>query len=90
MKKPCRLELNNTGAWKLMAKFDADQDQAAGAILEAARQLAEAINDPSCGRTSHTSLRISTDEACPVVLMRLNPKPGERVAWVDAMTGEPA
>ena len=83
--KPCRLELNNSGAWKLLARFDAANEEDADALMAAAQALAEAINDTSSGRTPGTSLRVSTDEACPLTLMRWT---HERGLWVDARTGE--
>lgn len=69
MKKPCRLELNNSGAWKLLGRFDAAQEDATDAILNAAGQLADALNDPACKRPGLCTLRVTTDEACPEVLM---------------------
>lgn len=86
MAKPCRIELNNSGAWKLLGKFDASADEAASAIMDAAEQLARALNDPACGRPSLVTLRISTDDAQPDVLMRWSDEHG----WRDARTGEPA
>lgn len=87
MLKPARLELNNSGAWKLIARFDAANQDATDAIMETAEALVRAINDPACGRTAHTSLRISTDDALPITLMRWTP---ERGMWTEAKTGEPA
>lgn len=75
--KPCRLELNNSGAWKLVAKFDAANDAATDAIMDAAEKLALACNDPACGRPSFLSLRISTDDAHPQVLMRWEQSSGK-------------
>lgn len=85
MKKPCRLELNNTGAWKLLGKFDAGADAAASAIMDAAEHLARALNDPASGRPSMLTLRISTDEPQPDVLLRWTDADG----WRDRK-GEPA
>lgn len=85
MQKPCRIELNNSGAWKLLGKFDAGADEAASAIMDAAEQLARALNDPASGRPSMVSLRISTDDALPGVLMRWSDEHG----WRD-MAGQPA
>lgn len=87
MKKPCRLEINNSGAWKILGRFDAAIDDTTDAIMNAAEQLVKALNDPACGRTSLASLRISTDDALPNVLMRWEPRRG---MWVDAVTGESA
>lgn len=86
MKKPARLELNNSGAWKLIARFDVDQADATDEIMNAAEALAKAVNDPACGRRSLVTLRISTDDALPQVLMRWSDERG----WYDAATGEPA
>lgn len=72
MIKPCRLELNNSGAWKLLARFDAAIDERTDAIMNAAGALAEACNDPD-GALPLMKLRISTDEAHPQVLMRWSP-----------------
>lgn len=86
MKKPARLELNNSGAWKLMGKFDAAEEDATDAIMNAAEALAQALNDPACKRPGLVSLRISTDEQHPLVLMSWTQSRG---TWVDA-AGEPA
>lgn len=71
MSNPVRLELNNTGAWKLLAKFDFERNPAAtDAILDASHRLALAINDRESGRPARVCLRISTDESLPKTLMR--------------------
>jgi hypothetical protein len=87
MPKPCRLELNNSGAWKLLARFDAANADPTDEIMNAAEQLAKAINDPASGRTTHVSLRISTDDAHPDTIMRWT---HERGMWFDAKTGDAA
>lgn len=66
MSKPCRLELNNSGSWKLLGKFDAAVADSTDDILNAAAALVDALNAAG-GRSS---LRISTDDAIPCVLMR--------------------
>jgi len=68
MLKPCRLELNNSGAWKLLGRFDAAQDDQADEIMVAAASLADALN-AAAGRHAIT-LRIATDDTHPDVLMR--------------------
>jgi len=92
--KPCRLEWNNTGAWKLLATFDAANEDAADEILQAAGHLLAAVNDPASGRPCLVSARITTDEQPPIVLMRWQrdacDDAGSMGAWVDARTGEPA
>lgn len=80
MSNPVRLELNNTGAWKLLAKFDSERNrEATDAILDAAHRLALAINDRACGRPATVGLRLSTDEPQPKTLMRWEQ---ERGYWV--------
>jgi hypothetical protein len=86
MQKPVRLELNNSGAWKLLGRFDAAVDDAAGEIMDAAEKLAAALNDPASGRTSVVTLRLSIDEAHPTVLARWN---SADEGWRDAATGAP-
>jgi hypothetical protein len=73
--KPVRLELNNTGAWKLLARFDAGNAEQTDRIMAAADKLAFAINAPGL---AVASLRISTDESLPHVLMRWTP---EHCTW---------
>lgn len=77
MMKPCRLELNNSGSWKLLGKFDAAQEEATDAILNAAADLADALNDPACKRQGLCTLRVSTDDPHPDVLMRYASPQGE-------------
>ncbi len=60
--KPVRLEINNSGAWKLIARFDAGNEEL-GDKARAAGQLLGEINPAS-------TLRIATDAPLPHVLMR--------------------
>jgi hypothetical protein len=83
MEKPCRLEFNAKGAWKLITRFDAADDERTDSIMNAAAELADAVNDGGRGMT----LRIATDESHPDVLMRYDSKES---GWRDARTGEPA
>lgn len=87
MKKPCRLEWNNSGAWKLLGKFDAGVEDSTDDILNAASLLVEALNAPYSGREALTTMRVSTDEPHPAVLMR---HAGDGNGWRDARTGDPA
>lgn len=61
--RPVRLEINNSGAWKLLATFDAGDD----ALTEKARAAGQLLGELGGERTS---LRICTNEALPVVLVR--------------------
>ena len=55
-----RLELNNTGAWKVVLRFRADDDHATGVVQEHTYQLARL--------DTKAKWRISTDEAQPKAL----------------------
>ena len=83
--KPVKLQLNNSGAWKDLARFDAADADRADAIMNASAQLAAAANDGH--DRPQLTLRIVTDESHPAVLMRYIDRDG---AWRDAATGERA
>jgi hypothetical protein len=61
--RPVRLELNNSGAWKTLARFDAGDEAAA----DKAQRAGQLLGELSGGRTT---LRICTDDALPCVLLR--------------------
>lgn len=77
MSRHCRLELNNSGSWKLLGTFDASRTDAADRIMNAAAELAAALNERDSGRAALCRLRVSTDDALPVALMY----------WTDAAGG---
>ncbi len=60
--RPVRLEINNAGSWKLIARFDAGNEAFADKACAAGQLLGE-INPGS-------TFRLATDEALPHVLMR--------------------
>ena len=68
MKKPCELQLNNSGAWKALGKFDAADDDYADDILTAAGHLVIALNAsrPDC---KPTTLRVVTADGLQSPLM---------------------
>lgn len=66
MNRPVRLELNNSGSWKVLVRFDAGDPVAAGQAREAGRLLGEL---GELGGTK-TTLRIVTDSSLPQVLVR--------------------
>lgn len=70
--RPVRLELNNAGSWKVLASFDAGDEEKAEKARTAGRLLGE-LGGP------RTSLRICTAEALPIVLVRWTPTKG----WTD-------
>lgn len=88
MTKPCRLEMNNSGSWKLLGRFDAAVADSTDDILNAAAQLADALNAPYSGRQALCTLRVSTDDPHPDVLMRYESPQGEK-GWRKP-NGEPA
>lgn len=74
--RPVQLQINNSGAWKTIARFDASDDESADKARAAGQLLGELGGGP------RTTLRIATDEAMPCVLVRWD---GERGWWaVDA------
>ena len=83
MKKPVRLEINNSGAWKLLGRFDAADDEASDDLLNDAERLAQSLSE--CG--NRLTLRVSCADAPHLVLMHWN---DAESGWRDARTGEPA
>lgn len=69
LRKPCRLEINNSGAWKLLGTLDAADDEQVALVLDAAEQLVLTLHNKEDPKGCPT-LRVSTNEALPVVLMR--------------------
>lgn len=86
MKRPCRLELNNSGSWKVIGRFDASDDEHAALVLDAAEELIKTLNNGAPPRQC-SSLRISKDDGLGDVLMRWT---ADRGYWYDALTGERA
>lgn len=83
MKKPCRLELNNSGSWKVLGRFDAADEEHAALVLDAAEELIKTLNNGAPARQC-ASLRISKDDALGDVLARWT---ADRSCWYDARTG---
>lgn len=63
-KKPVQLQLNNSGAWKTIVKFDAAEEDDSDSVMDAAQTLQ--IVDESA------RFRIATRDAQPLVLMYLD------------------
>jgi len=70
---PVQLQLNNSGAWKTLAKFDAFDDE----LANKARAVGQLLGELGGERTA---LRIATDEALPCVLCRWTAEHG----WMPA------
>lgn len=90
MLKPCRLELNNSGSWKLLGTFDAADETLADLVLEAAEHLTSRLHnnpDPKRCPTMRVSMTNNpTGDTVDVVLLRWEITRG----WYDAVTGKPA
>lgn len=86
-RKPVRLELNNSGAWKVLGRFDAGDDEQTDQVLDAAEDLMKALHNSEDPRHCPT-LRVSVDHPVSqdLVLMRWTLERG----WYDALTGEAA
>lgn len=67
MNKPVRLELNNSGAWKLLGCFDADDEAQTSLVLDAAEDLVLTLHNGGPAKQCPT-LRVSIDKC--TVLMR--------------------
>lgn len=61
MNKPVRLELNNSGAWKLLGRFDAADDEQSSLVLDAAEDLVRTLHNNESPRGCPT-LRVSIDD----------------------------
>ena len=88
MLKPVRLELNNSGSWKLLGRFDAADDEQASLVMDSAENLIKTLHNSEDPRRCPT-LRISIDtpgDSTATVLLRWDLESG----WLDAQTGEPA
>lgn len=83
--KPCRLELNNSGAWKVLGRFDAADDEQTALVLDAAETLVKTLHNSEDPKRCPT-LRVSIDDGLGPVLLRWELELG----WRDARTGAPA
>ncbi len=81
-RKPVRLELNNSGAWKVLGRFDADDDFQASLVLDAAEELFTTLHNSEDPKHCPT-LRVSIDDALQTVLLRWDITRG----WRDVETG---
>ena len=74
---PVQLQINNSGAWKTLAKFDAHDDEMADKARAAGQLLGELGG-------ARTALRIAIDEALPWVLCRWTAEDGWMPAQAEA------
>ena len=83
MKKPVRLELNNTGAWKMLGRFDAADEEQAALVMDAAEELVRTLHNSEDPKGCAT-LRLSIDDNLCTAIARWEIERG----WFDARTGE--
>lgn len=83
--KPVRLEFNNSGAWKVLGRFDAADDEQTSLVLDAAEDLIKTLHNSEDPKRCPT-LRVSIDDWLGSVLLRWCIERG----WTDAKTGEAA
>lgn len=83
--KPVRLEFNNSGAWKVLGRFDAADDEQTSLVLDAAEDLIKTLHNSEDPKRCPT-LRVSMDDGLGSVLLRWRIERG----WTDAKTGAAA
>ena len=83
MAKPVRLELNNSGSWKVLGCFDAADDEQTSLVLDAAEDLVKTLHNSEDPKRCPT-LRVSIDSITVLLRWQL------ALGWRDARTGEPA
>jgi hypothetical protein len=83
MKKPARLELNNSGSWKVLGRFDAADDEQTSLVLDAAEDLVRTLHNSEDPKGCPT-LRVSIDSITVLLRWELG------LGWRDAVTGAPA
>ncbi|KLN57647.1 hypothetical protein [Variovorax paradoxus] len=74
--RPVKLQINNSGAWKDIAHFDAGNDVACMHVLDAAKTLGEID-------AQRVQYRVVTEDALPEVLMTWSKDDG----WKDVRHG---
>jgi hypothetical protein len=87
-KKPVRIELNNSGSWKVLGRFDAADDEQTSLVLDAAEDLIKTLHnseDPKRCPTLRVSMDTPGDSTCSVLL-----RWALDTGWRNAATGEPA
>lgn len=82
--KPVRLELNNSGAWKVLGRFDAADDEQTALVLDASEEMVKTLHNSEEENRCPT-MRVSMADGLQAVLLRWDLARG----WRDAETGEP-
>lgn len=83
--RPVRIELNNSGSWKVLGRFDASDEEHTSRVLHAAEALVMSLNNGRPAKQCPT-LRVSMDDGIGSALMRWELYRG----WYDTKTGRPA
>jgi hypothetical protein len=78
--KPVRLEINNSGSWKVLGRFDAADELQASLVLDAADDMVRALHNSEDPKNC-PALRVSVDPI--TVLLRWDLARG----WHDAASG---
>ena len=84
IKKPVRLEFNNSGSWETWCRFDAADDEQASQVMATAVDLVKTKHNSEDPKRCPT-LRISMDDGLGAVITRWALDTG----WTDAVTGLP-
>lgn len=70
--KPVKLQINDSGSWRNVIRFDAADDQVAAQVMEAAATLGHA--------SERTTFRIAIDDCLSTTLMRWSREKGWKKA----------
>lgn len=81
--RPARIELNNSGSWKLLGRFDVSNADHADQVMYTAEQFVRALNNDAPPKQC-ASLRVCVDDSLSQVLMRWD---AEHDTWYDPKTG---
>ena len=84
--KPCRLEFNNSGAWKLLGIFDAADDAQTSLVLDAAETLVKTLHNSENPKRCPT-LRVAMGHYGDAHTVQL--RWCLETGWRDAITGDP-
>lgn len=82
MLKPVKLELNNTGAWKTLGRFDADDDAQSSLVMDAAEDLVKTLHNSEDPRGC-PKLRVAIDDGLSTVLYQWTIEHGWREAGTE-------
>lgn len=87
MKKPVRLEINNSGAWKLLGTFEGDDGDTWELVFEHASALFATLGLGNARHPDRPVMRVSKDDQSDTTSMVLAEWTSEG-GWRDAVTGD--